>query len=145
MHLNVLTDYALRLLIALAVRPGERQGLGDIADRYAISRDHLRKISQRLSAAGMVKSWRGRGGGVGLAKATTEITVAEVVRIMEPDMAVVECLGNSSACRIEPVCRLKGVFARARSAFFQELEAVTLADCVSNTAELRGQLGLPSD
>src|SRR5690348_12966751 len=79
MQLNLQTDYALRVLMALAV--SKRQlSVDDIARRYGISRNHLAKVAGLLQAAGFVQTFRGRGGGMRLARPPEEIIVGDVVR-----------------------------------------------------------------
>ena len=69
MHLTRHTDYALRLLMLLALEPDELHTIEEVARRYGISRNHLRKIAQTLAQAGFVESLRGRGGGLRLGRA----------------------------------------------------------------------------
>ena len=63
MHLTLHTDYALRMLMFLALEPGSPRTIEDIATRYGISRNHLMKVAQTLVQAGFVESLGGRGGG----------------------------------------------------------------------------------
>ncbi|MEE4209798.1 MAG: Rrf2 family transcriptional regulator, partial [Parvularcula sp.] len=67
MQLNLRTDYALRMLMALAAKD-EVVSIDWIADQYGISRNHLAKVAQELAAAGFVETQRGRGGGLQLAR-----------------------------------------------------------------------------
>ena len=76
----------------------------------------------------MIDTVRGRNGGLRLRKPPAEISVGEVVRRMEPDLDIVPCFNDSSACVIEPACLLKGALAEARDAFFAALDRYTLAD-----------------
>lgn len=67
MKLSCYTDYALRVLIHMAVRGDESSSIPETARAYAISEDHLRKIVHSLGKAGFVATQRGRGGGIRLA------------------------------------------------------------------------------
>ena len=62
MYLTRHTDYALRLLMLLALEPHELHTIEEVARRYGISRNHLMKITQTLAQGGFVESLRGRGG-----------------------------------------------------------------------------------
>lgn len=135
-------DYALRVLLYLRVAPGGRGSVGEMADAHRVSRHHLEKVVQRLAAAGLVATSRGRGGGVRLAARPSSITVGAVMRAMESDFAVVECLGPARYCRIAGVCGARNVFSDALDAYFAVLDTATLDDIADNDIGLRGALEL---
>ena len=68
MQLTRHTDYALRVLIHLAVVPGGRATIPEIADAYGLSRNHLMKVVHHLAQGSFLKTQRGRGGGFTLAR-----------------------------------------------------------------------------
>ena len=143
MRLTTHTDYALRVLMYLALRPGESSTIQEIAERYGISKNHLMKVVQHLGAAGWIETSRGRGGGLRLARPAAAIDLGDVVRSTEEDVALVECFKpEENLCAITPACRLKGIFAEALEAFFQALSRYTLADLVQRPASLARLLGL---
>jgi Rrf2 family nitric oxide-sensitive transcriptional repressor len=135
-------DYALRVLLYLRVAPGRQGSVAEIADAHAISRHHLTKVVQRLAGAGIVTTVRGRGGGVRLERDPAGITVGDVMRTMENDFAVVECLGPARFCRVAGVCGGRDVFSRALDAYFAVLDEATLDDIAANDQGLRGALRL---
>jgi len=137
MRLTSFSDYALRLLIYLAVRPSEVVTIADISNSYDISKNHLMKITNTLSQAGFVETLRGSGGGVRLARNASEITVGEVLRHTEAGSDLVECANRkTNTCVISPACGLKHVLFEALEAFYARLDKVTLADITRNPAEL---------
>lgn len=130
MHLTSFTDYGLRVLIRLAGQPGATLTTRDIAEEFAISRHHLTKVVQELAAAGLVRTSRGVGGGIALARPAAQIRLGAVVRHLEAPQALVECFRpDGGACRLLPHCLLKSRLAAARDAFIAELDRHTLADC----------------
>jgi Rrf2 family nitric oxide-sensitive transcriptional repressor len=135
-------DYALRVLMYLHVAPGRRGSIGDIAAAHHVSRHHLDKVVQRMVTADLVETTRGRGGGVRLVRDPSTITVGEVIRAMEDDFAVVECLGPARFCRVAGVCGARNVFARALAAYFAVLDEATLDDIAANDQGLRGALNM---
>src|SRR3954471_20800287 len=66
MRLTLHSDYALRLMMLLAMEPDHRHTIEEVARRYGISRNHLMKVAQTLVQAGFIGGVRGRGGGVRL-------------------------------------------------------------------------------
>jgi Rrf2 family nitric oxide-sensitive transcriptional repressor len=135
-------DFALRVLLYLRVAPGRRGSVGDIAVAHRVSRHHMDKVVQRLASAGLVETVRGRGGGVELVRDPTSISVGDVMRAMENDFAVVECLGPARFCRVAGVCGARDVFSRALDAYFAVLDETSLEDIAGNDQGLRGALGL---
>jgi Rrf2 family nitric oxide-sensitive transcriptional repressor len=128
MRLTTFTDFALRLLMLTGAAPGKLVTIDGAARAYGISRAHLMKVAQRLVAGGLLVSVRGRSGGLRLARPPADISLAEVVRLTEPDFALVECLTTHNQCAITGPCRLPRILGEATDAFLQTLEGYTLAD-----------------
>ena len=72
-----------------------------------------------------------------------EIGLGDVVRQLEPSLALVECFGTRSHCLLDPACRLKGALAGALQAFFAALDRLTLADLIGDDGQLHAVLGIP--
>jgi Rrf2 family nitric oxide-sensitive transcriptional repressor len=142
-RLTVYTDYALRMLMYLALKDDRLATIAEIAESYDISRNHLMKVAHQLGVAGYVETVRGRGGGLRLAKPVGEIGLGDVVRYTEPDMAIVSCFEAIDApCAIKPSCVLKRALKKARDAFLEVLDGYTLDDLVQPRARLSGLLGI---
>lgn len=143
MQLTMHTDYAFRTLIALAVVAPEMTTVGALGDRYRISANHLSKVVQRLSDLGYVQTLRGKAGGVRLAVAAESVRLGDVVRGMEPELGLAECLrGPPNRCSIAPACRLRGILAKALEGFLAALDEYTLADLVANEPRLERLIAL---
>lgn len=146
MRLTLQTDYALRLLMMLAARPGARITVPEAAERNRISRNHLMKVAQALVKAGLVKSIRGKGGGLELARESGEISLGAVVREIEPDFSFAECHPpRTSDCCLLPVCGLNGILGEAGRAFQAVLDKYTLADLVLDPVRAREIIALPAE
>jgi len=132
MRLTSYSDYSLRVLMYLAVRADAVATIEEISRAYGISKAHLMKVVHELGRAGLVETTRGRGGGLRLARRPDEIVVGDVVRRTEDKLDLVECFDpDTSQCRIEPACRLRGVLGEALDAFLTTLDRYTLADLVA--------------
>ena len=167
MRLTNYSDYALRSLIYLAVRPEPPllANISDIADSYGISKSHLTKIIHQLGQLGYIESVRGKNGGIRLARAPKDINLGVLIKQIEPDFDLVECFAtptndksidgrqtglpitlidettnNARGCVISPACQLKSVFFEALTAFINVLERYTLADIINNEDELASLL-----
>jgi Rrf2 family nitric oxide-sensitive transcriptional repressor len=145
MRLTMFTDYALRVLIYVAVRPERRTTIAEIAAAFDISENHLTKIVHTLGRSGFLANVRGRGGGVALARPAASINVAAVVHATEASVGPAECFDRAtSTCRIASCCRLRGVLADALRAFDAVLARYTLADLVHDDRTLARVLAIPT-
>ena len=145
MYLTSYTDYSLRVLMRLALTPGRLATIAEIATAYRISEHHLMKVVHQLGLAGFIETIRGRGGGIRLAKNAADITVGEVVRRMEPDLALVACFRANESCVISPACVLASVLSEALDAFLSVLDRYTLADLIDRPRQLSRLLEVEPD
>lgn len=133
MQLTLYTDYSLRVLLYLSLRPDERVSIEEISSFYKISKDHLIKVVNHLGKVGYIKTLRGRNGGIEMAKPPEQLTIGEVVRTMEPHFNLVECFNpQTNHCVVTPVCGLKHILAEANSAFLDVLDQYTISDMVDD-------------
>lgn len=129
MRLTTYTDYALRVLMYLGLQGDDFSTIQEIAEQYGISKNHLMKLVHVLGRLGYVETVRGKKGGLRLARRPNEITVGEIVRHLEPDMALVECFRDTDAhCRIVENCILKCALGEALNRFLSTLDQYTLSD-----------------
>jgi Rrf2 family transcriptional regulator, nitric oxide-sensitive transcriptional repressor len=142
MHLDKRTDYSLRVLMFLVTNRDRLSTIAEIAERFDISQAHLMKVVHLLAKAGYVETVRGRSGGMRLAGDGSTIRVGDVVREMESDLALVDCLRASGGrCLVAPCCRLKGVLTKAMAAFLAVLDEHTIADLAKDNDALAVLLG----
>jgi len=141
MRLTVYTDYALRLLMYLAVKDDGLATIAEVAESYDVSRNHMMKVAHQLGVAGYVETVRGRTGGLRLARPAADINLGDVVRNTEQDMALVPCMSPAdAACAIRPSCLLKRALGRATAAFMDVLDEYSLGDLVKPRHALRNLL-----
>ncbi|HAT32788.1 MAG TPA: BadM/Rrf2 family transcriptional regulator [Janthinobacterium sp.] len=132
MRLTVYTDYALRALIYLGLHRERLVTIRDIAALHDISRNHLMKVVHQLGQVGIVKTVRGRNGGLMLNGDPAGINVGAVVRSTENDFFMTECFaGGESGCAYTSACALKHVLVAATEAYLRVLDGVTLADLIA--------------
>ncbi|MEX2180729.1 MAG: Rrf2 family transcriptional regulator [Gemmatimonadaceae bacterium] len=138
MRLTRHTDNALRALIFLGIHGGDAPArIADIARRMGMSADHLAKVVARLAQCGYVETVRGRIGGVRLARPAEAISVGEVVRAMEDNMALVECFDPATnQCPIAPACALAPALDAALTAFLGVLDGYSVADLTARPRSL---------
>jgi Rrf2 family nitric oxide-sensitive transcriptional repressor len=133
-QLTSFTDYGLRALIYMASLPNNQMtNISQVTEVYGVSRNHMVKIINQLSRAGLVTAVRGKNGGIKLGKPAETIRIGDVVRELEP-LTLVNCAGDF--CHITPACRLKQVLHTAVEHFLDELNEYTLADMVRDNSPL---------
>jgi len=138
MQLNDHTDFGLRLLMTMGVSPQKRWVAKDLASVHGLSFTHVQKVVQSLESAGFVETFRGRGGGVSLARDLADVTIGDVIRMLEPDLHLVRCFrAGPSGCALEGGCALTSVLRRARAAFLAELDSSSLQDVIDRTPHVR--------
>jgi Rrf2 family nitric oxide-sensitive transcriptional repressor len=139
MRLLTSSDLALRVLMRLSLASDAHVSTDVLARELIVSRNHLHKIVQFLTEAGLVRTIRGAHGGVMLARPAEKIRVGEVVRSNEQDQALVECFRvDGGACTLLPRCHLRGMLAAAKNAFYEHLDRYTLADCLAGPSSPTG-------
>ena len=131
MRLAEYTDYSLRVLMYCAAHRGELVTIAELAERHAVSKNHLMKIVNDLGRRGYMITLRGRKGGIRLMRRPSEINIGRLVRETEDEFYVLGCLERAGYCRIERVCVLRGAVRDATSAFLAVLDGYTLADLIA--------------
>ena len=127
MRFTLHTDYGLRVLLYAAAHPDRVVTTAEIGTAYGISKHHLVRVAQSLRDGGYLELKTGRRGGLALTRDPGEIFIGDVVRILEPDLRLVECFDPAtSTCPIAPVCGLSAALQDARDAFLGVLDRVSL-------------------
>lgn len=136
MQLTQFTDYSLRALIYITLKKTTCT-IKDIADAYAIPTHHMNKIIHNLAKLDIIKTVRGKSGGMTMAINPEDINLRALVLKLEPHFDLVPCFNKEKAnCFIAPVCKLKHVFHEAQKAFMNVLDQYTLADVLYDQAAL---------
>lgn len=138
-QLTAYTDYSMRVLIYLGVQPeNKRSNIKEISDTYNISNHHLSKVVYELGKSGLIKTIRGRNGGIMLAKDPADINIGALIRHTEAPLHLVECFDEeNNMCKITSACRLKGILNQALAAYLTVLDSYTLEDLLVNEGELQ--------
>ncbi|WP_066550566.1 MULTISPECIES: Rrf2 family transcriptional regulator [unclassified Sphingomonas] len=132
MKLTLFTDYSMRVLLYLGARPDRLCSIGEVAQAYGISQNHLMKVVNQLARSGDVESVRGRSGGIRLGRPPEEINIGALIRQTEDGFGLVDCGG----CVVAPACGLTGVLKEALGAFLAVLDRYTLADLLTKRRDL---------
>ena len=122
--------YALRVIIDLAENGSEGYTpMKNVAERQGISLKYLERILPLLVSAGLVEGVHGKGGGYKLSRKPAKITVGEVLRAAEGDIAPVACLEcNADICSRQDTCRTLPMWVKLDEMINNYLDSVTIKD-----------------
>jgi Rrf2 family protein len=131
MKLSTKGRYATRALVDIALHKGERSVLlRDIAQRQNISTLYLKRLIAPLVAAGIIRSNRGAGGGVSLGKPAHEITISNVIQLLEGVTAPVDCVINPESCARSDSCVTRDIWRDMKNAIDNVLGNITVQNLV---------------
>ena len=136
--------YALRSLVALARAEGAQVTAGDLSARSGAPRKFLEAILLELARRHIITSRRGKFGGYALARPASEITFAEVIRVIDGPLALAPCVSRTAfrkcdGCADLETCPLREALMMARDATAHVLESYSLADAAEHgVVELLG-------
>ncbi len=126
--------YALRVIIDLAENGSEGYTpMKNVAERQGISLKYLERILPLLVSAGLVEGVHGKGGGYKLSRKPAKITVGEVLRAAEGDIAPVACLEcNADICSRQDTCRTLPMWVKLDEMINNYLDSVTIKDLMES-------------
>lgn len=129
MRLTTRSRYGTRMMLDIAMhcRTGPVR-ISDIASRQGLSTKYLEKLIRELKRAGFISSKRGPGGGHTLAMDPENISVGDVVRSLEGEAGLVECLDNDDLCHRIDNCPTREVWVKASKAMYAALDEISISD-----------------
>ena len=127
--------YALRVLVDLTENGGDKSyiAMKEVAARQNISLKYLERILPKLVRAGFIEGAQGKGGGYRLRADPKNITVGQVMRLTEGDLAPVACLESGAPpCPRTDCCRTLPVWKGLRKVITKYLDGITVAEVAKN-------------
>lgn len=137
MKLSTRSRYGTRMMIDMAQR--YNQGpvqIGEIARRVDVSVKYLEQLIIPLKKAGYITSVRGPKGGHMLTQPPGDITVGEIVGVLEGGISLADCVEDPRVCEKSPVCLTRNLWEAATRAMHEKLDSTTLAEMVASGKEL---------
>ena len=132
MKISTKTRYGTRLMLDLARR--YREGfvqLRDIAQHQQISLKYLEQIVIPLKRAQYIKAIRGAKGGYRLAKPPHQITMGEIVGLLEDGRELIECVADPTVCDRSEDCLTRTLWKETTDVMFEKLDGITLTDLLA--------------
>ncbi len=143
------TEYGLRAMVAIALLAGQDRPtpLREVAESEGIPEPFLDQIVAKLRKAGFVKSVRGVNGGYTLSRPPQDISVGELVRVLEGSLAPMGCVSEEfiespgEFCGRYQTCHTRNVWLRVMDAITRSLDAISLADVMHDEVPIRDVMG----
>lgn len=130
MQLTRAGEYAIKSLVYLAAKaPDARVMASEVAEAEGIPVNFVRKILESLAKTGLVKSYRGAGGGFVLGRQAGHISLCQIIEAVEGPFALNQCFA-ASGCDNQPTCPMSPIWKEAQDAVQQVLTRYSLADVV---------------
>jgi len=131
MKLSTRSRYGTRLMIDLAEHGFNNfVQLKDVAKRQGISLKYLEQIVIPLKKANYLVSARGAGGGYKLARPAEEITIGEIVALLEGGKSIAHCSAKPDVCERAPSCLTRNLWRETAEVLFSKLNSVTLSSLI---------------
>ena len=129
--LSRMADYGVILMTQLAREKGALTTAADLSASCALPLPTVSKLLKRLAQETLLESHRGTKGGYALARAATDISMADIIGAVEGPIALTDCIeADGTVCEIEALCPTRTNWRRINDVLTQALEGVSLAEMV---------------
>jgi Rrf2 family cysteine metabolism transcriptional repressor len=133
MRVSTRGEYGVRAMFDLALHYGAGPvSLKTVAERQMVSENYLEQLMAELRKAGLVKSKRGAQGGYELADAPENVSIGEIIRVLEGPITPLDCLdsqtGTGPYCGAPDRCVLRNLWKELQDSMTQVLDSTTLED-----------------
>ena len=134
LRLSRITDYGIVLMAHLAEGDSARvHNAREVASETELPLPVVSKILKSLARGGLLESHRGSKGGFSLARMPSEISVPEMIAVLEGPIGLTECALHPGACVQESSCHVREPWQRINDAVHAALEKITLADLAARS------------
>jgi Rrf2 family iron-sulfur cluster assembly transcriptional regulator len=134
MKLSTRSRYGTRIILELARHRGQDPlQVSEIAKIQKIPVKYLEQLIRSLKQADLITSVRGSKGGHRLKERPDKITVGRIVRHLEGQTDLVECVSLPNNCQMSDECRVRKVWMKATVAMYKILDSITIADLICET------------
>lgn len=132
-RISKLTDYGMVIMAFMALEPVRLFQAGEIAEQTAIPKPTVSKLLKLLVRNNLLISHRGANGGYHLSKCPEEITVLDLVSILEGPIAITECSLGHAHCPTEARCAIRTPWLHINRVITHALNTVTLSNLANKT------------
>lgn len=131
LRVSKITDYGTVIMAHLAAHPEQVFAAVDIAESTGLPQPTVSKVLKLLTKGELLKSTRGAGGGYGLSRPAHDISVADIVIVLEGPIAATECSAGPGVCTQEAICDIQGSWQKINHMIHHALDRMSLAELIS--------------
>ncbi len=124
------TDYAIRAIKKISEGKNPVYPVKMLAEELDLPTPFLRKILQKLASAGILNSYKGKGGGFSLARDADDIYILEVMEAFQGEMKLSECIFKKSMCSFSESCVLRKKIISIQKLVQDELEKISIGHLI---------------
>lgn len=140
MRITQEADYAIRIVCRLAQSEERRVSASEVSDSSAVSVRFTLKILHKLVTGGVVKSYKGANGGYVLARDAAEITLRDIIELIDGPLAISKCIHDGHECSREghdkSECILYHIFCKLNDEVAGKLGRITIANVADKNTDL---------
>ena len=129
MKLTRTTDFAIRVLTHLA-REDNGATIPILAEKLGVPYNNLTKLVLVLSKGGLISTKKGKFGGVQLLRTADEISLKDVVELIDGPTMLSECLNGRTGCSFDSTCKIKDALSSLQFQINGLMAKVTIAQLV---------------
>ena len=138
MRITLESDYALRIVTALAEQP-ERMDAKSLSDKTGVTPRFTLKILHKLVHGGIVRSYKGTKGGYTLSKSADDVTLKEIIELIDGPIIIARCVESGEACALnhdKTACAYHHIFDTLSIDVARKLNAITISDVINKNFKL---------
>lgn len=131
LRVSKITDYGTVIMAHLAAHPQQVFAAAEIAESTGLPQPTVSKVLKLLTKGELLSSTRGATGGYGLSRPAKDISVADIVTVLEGPIAATECSAGPGKCAQESVCDIQGSWQKINHMIHHALDRMSLVELVS--------------
>ncbi|MFC4803729.1 RrF2 family transcriptional regulator [Filifactor villosus] len=134
MQLNITTDYAIRIMVHLA-KTGDIVSSRELSEATNVTPSYVLKIMRKLVGHGLVSQFRGATGGFSIKKEAKDISLLEIISLMEGTIKLNRCLEDDLYCNNgrSPQCAVHQLYKGLQAILEEKLASTSLQDVLDGT------------
>ncbi|MBS3807628.1 MAG: Rrf2 family transcriptional regulator [Bacteroidales bacterium] len=141
MKFNTKTRYGIRTMMEIALQNRSKGVLQkDISQNQNISFKYLDQIISSLKAAGLITNLKGKKSGYTLTRPASQITIYDIHKAFEPDIAIVDCLSEMIDCASENYCAPRDLWEGLNDKVIEYLKNYTLEELAEKQRQYNQKL-----
>ena len=126
--LNKDADYATRALVLMAKHPGKSYSVPEIASELGLAGPFLRRVLQKAVKAGLLTSFKGKGGGFTMKSKPSKINLIEIIKAFQPKPSLIDCITKGKPCMNTRTCPIRKEVLEIEKTVFDRLSRITVND-----------------